>query len=321
MPLRETGFWFVCWVMVNQMKNSPQKIDVLVILGGTAGGKTALAVQAARRLNAEIISADSRQVYRGMDLGTGKDLAEYGDIPYHLIDIAAAGTEYNVFNFQRDCFAAIEEISARGNLPLICGGTAMYLDSVLRGYRLVEVPENPQLRLELSRLTDDQLRERLTELKPLQPNRTDLDDRDRLERALEIALGESSCRDLPPLPEIKPLVFGLRWPREIQRQRIALRLQQRFDEGMIDEVQRLHDDGVAWEKLEFYGLEYRLIAQHLQGRLTRNDMVQKLRSAICLFAKRQENFFRRMEKQGVEIHWLDGQGDPFEAMCRIIAAI
>lgn len=293
--------------------------NLLVILGATAGGKTGLAVRTARSLQTEIISADSRQVYRGMDLGTGKDLAEYGEIPYHLIDIAEPGSEYNVFQFQRDCFAAIADILQRQKLPIICGGTGMYLDAVLRGYRLVEVAENPALRNILELFTDDQLCERLKLLKPELHNRTDLDDRQRLVRAIEIAEGEpGAAAGLPPLPEIRPLVFGLKWPREILRQRIGIRLQQRLDEGMIEEVQQLHDSGVAWEKLEFYGLEYRLIAQHLQGKLNRNDMVQKLRSAIGQFAKRQETFFRRMEKNGVEIFWLEGQGDPFREMCSIL---
>lgn len=294
--------------------------DLLVVLGATAGGKTALAVQAARHLNAEIISADSRQVYRGMDLGTGKDLAEYAEIPYHLIDIAEPGSEYNLFSFQRDCFTAIEEIKQRGKLPLVCGGTSMYLDAVLRGYRLVEVPENPVLRAELASLNGEQLRQRLMQLKPQQHNRTDLEDRKRLIRAIEIVHGESIAVDQFPLPDIKPLVFGLRWPRELLRQRIALRLQQRLEEGMIEEVQQLFEAGVPWARLEFYGLEYRLIAQHLQGQLNRNDMVQKLRSAIGQFAKRQETFFRRMEMQGVKIQWLDGQGDPFEDMCRVLVS-
>lgn len=299
------------------MESLTTKYNLLVILGATAGGKTSLAVRAAQYLNAEIISADSRQVYRGMDLGTGKDLAEYGEIPYHLIDIVEPGTEYNLFNFQQDCFAAIEEISLRGKLPLLCGGSAMYLDAVLRGYKLIEVPENPQLRAELALLSDAQLRQRLIALKPQQHNRTDLEERDRLVRALEIATGELTAV-APLLPPITPLVFGLRWPREVLRQRIALRLQQRFDEGMLDEVQRLHSGGVPWERLEFYGLEYRLIAQYLQGLLSRDEMHQKLRNAICLFAKRQENFFRRMEKQGVPIYWLEGQGDPFGAMCQVL---
>ena len=302
--------------------------NLLVILGATAGGKTGLAVKVAVHLDGEIISADSRQVYRGMDLGTGKDLVEYGDIPYHLIDIADPGSEYNVFQFQRDCFDRIETIWQQQRLPIICGGTGMYLDAVLRGYRLVAVPRNQQLRDELELLSDSALRQKLLELKPEQHNRTNLEQRERLVRAIEIAVGEQEINrgtrneymspDLLPLPEISPLVFGIKWPREILRKRIAVRLRQRFDAGMIDEVQQLYDAGVAWEKLEFYGLEYRLIAQYLQGRLNRNDMAQKLHSAIGQFAKRQETFFRRMEKRGVEIYWLDGEGDVFGELCEVM---
>lgn len=293
--------------------------NLMVILGATAGGKTALAVRAAHNFNGEIISADSRQVYRGMDLGSGKDLKEYGNIPYHLIDIADPGQEYNVFQFQHDCFAAVEAIQERGHLPLLCGGTGLYLDAVLRGYRLIEVAENKSLREELASLNDEEIRKRLLALKPEQHNRTDLDQRERIIRALEIATGEKEVsEELPSAPEIKPLVFGLRWPREILRKRIAVRLQQRFELGMIEEVEALHEHGVSWDKLEFYGLEYRLIAQYLQGRLNRNDMVQKLRSAINQFAKRQETFFRRMEKKGIEIHWLDGQGDAFAELCEVV---
>lgn len=293
--------------------------NLMVILGATAGGKTALAVRAAQKFNGEIISADSRQVYRGMDLGSGKDLAEYGNIPYHLIDIAAPGSEYNVFQFQHDCFSAIEIIQGHEHLPILCGGTGLYLDAVLRGYRLIEVPENKPLREELASLNDEEIRKRLLTFKPEQHNRTDLDQRERMIRALEIAIGETdAAEELPPVPEIKPLVFGLQWPREILRKRIALRLQQRFDLGMIEEVETLHQQGVPWEKLEFYGLEYRLISQYLQGQLNRNDMIQKLRSAINQFAKRQETFFRRMEKKGIEIHWLDGQGDPFAELCAVV---
>ena len=241
--------------------------NLIVILGATAGGKTGLAVRLARRLGSEIVSADSRQVYRGMDLGTGKDLQEYGEVPYHLIDIAEPGSEYSVFQFQRDCFAAIEAIWSRKRLPILCGGTGLYLDAVLRGYRLVEVPEDPLLRAELELFTDVQLRERLLKLKPQQHNRTDLEDRQRLLRAIEIAEGEqAAAAQLPPLPELRPLVFGLKWPRDLLRQRIAARLEERFAAGMIEEVQRLHERGVSWEALEFYGLEYRLIAQYLQGR-------------------------------------------------------
>ena len=293
--------------------------NLLVILGVTAGGKTGLAVQVATRFAGEIISADSRQVYRGMDLGTGKDLHEYGDIPYHLIDIAEPGSEYNVFQFQRDCFERIESIWQRQTLPIICGGTGMYLDAVLSRYRLVAVPRNQPLRDRLELFSDNALREELLQLKPEQHNRTDLEDRDRLIRAIEIAVGEQDVADsLPPLPVISPLVFGIKWPREVLRQRIAVRLRQRFEAGMIDEVQQLHDSGVSWEKLEFYGLGYRLIAQHLQGQLNKNDLVQKLRSAIGQFAKRQETFFRRMEKRGVEINWLDGEGAVFEELGRVM---
>ena len=293
--------------------------NLLVILGATAGGKTGLAVQAAARFSGEIISADSRQVYRGMDLGTGKDLIEYGDIPYHLIDIAEPGDEYNVFLFQRDCFDTIEAIWQRQKLPIICGGTGMYLDAVLSGYRMVAVPENPQLRERLEPDSDEQLRQKLLRLKPEQHNRTDLEGRERLIRAIEIAIGEQErLKSLPPLPELAPLIFGIKLPRDILRKRIADRLQQRFAAGMIDEVQQLHDSGVSWKSLEFYGLEYRLIAQHLQGQLNRNDMVQKLRSAIGQFAKRQETFFRRMEKRGIKIHWLDGEGAVFEELCQVV---
>ena len=293
--------------------------NLLVILGATAGGKTGLAVKVATRFSGEIISADSRQVYRGMDLGTGKDLHEYGDIPYHLIDIAEPGSEYNVFQFQRDCFDSIESIWQRQKLPIICGGTGMYLDAVLSRYRLVAVPRNQPLRDKLEPFSDNALRQKLLQLKPEQHNRTDLDERERLVRAIEIAIGEQEITgSLPPLPDISPLVFGIKWPRDVLRKRIAVRLRQRFEAGMADEVQRLHDSGVSWQQLEFYGLEYRLIAQHLQGQLNQNDMVQKLRSAIGQFAKRQETFFRRMEKRGVKINWLDGEGDVFEELCHVL---
>jgi tRNA dimethylallyltransferase len=302
------------------MKPVVEGYNLLVLLGATATGKTALAVRVAQHLRAEIISADSRQVYRGMDLGTGKDLAEYGRIPYHLIDIIEPGSEYNLFSFQRDCFACLEKIWQRKTLPILCGGTGMYLDAVLRGYQLLEVAENPVLREELIQLTDEQLRFRLQQLKPRQHNRTDLEDRERLIRAIEIALAERDSGPPPGAgPKLKPVIFGLRWPREILRQRIALRLQQRFDAGMVDEVQELNAHGVPWEKLEFYGLEYRLIAQYLQGHLSLNDMRQKLRSAIGQFAKRQETFFRRMEKQGLNIQWLDGQGDAYSKLGELLA--
>jgi tRNA dimethylallyltransferase len=298
--------------------NPAPDCNLLVILGPTASGKTRLAVAAARALGGEILSADSRQVYRGMDLGTGKDLAEYGEVPYHLIDIADPGEEYNLFRFQRDFFSTLAEIRRRGRLPILCGGTGLYLDAVLRGYRLVKVAENPVLRAELTPLNEAELAARLRKLRPQQHNTTDLDDRARLIRAIEIATGEAAAAELPPPPELRPAVFGLRWERKELRRRIAARLEERLAGGMIDEVQRLHDAGTPWEKLEFYGLEYRLIAQFLQGRLRRNDMVQKLRSEIGQFAKRQETFFRRMERQGVEIYWLEGAGEPLQELLAVL---
>jgi tRNA dimethylallyltransferase len=294
------------------------KCNLLVILGPTASGKTRLGVAAARALNGEIISADSRQVFRDMDIGTGKDLAEYGEVPCHLIDIVDAGCEFSVFDFQERFVAAFEEIRSRGRLPVLVGGTGLYLDAALRGYRLVKVPENPALRAELAGLDLPELQQRLLRLRPDQHNVTDLADRKRLERAIEIAEGEEGAEPLP-LPPIEPLVFGVCWERTVLRRRITERLRQRLDEGLIEEVAALHRSGIPYETLDYYGLEYRFVAQHLQNRLNRNDMFQKLNSAIHQFAKRQETWFRRMERQGVVIHWLDGAGDPLAELLQIAA--
>jgi tRNA dimethylallyltransferase len=296
------------------------KPNLLVILGPTASGKTRLGVGAARALNGEIISADSRQVYRGMDLGTGKDLSEYQEISHHLIDIVDPGYEFNVFEFQRRCFEAFADIGSRGRLPVLVGGTGLYLDAVLKGYRLVEVPENPELRRQLSALSDDQLAERLAVLRPQQHNTTDTLERERLLRAIEITEGETAASaQLPPLPELRPLVFGVQWDRAILRRRITARLKERLEQGMIEEVEGLHHSGVPYRTLEFYGLEYRFLAQFLQGELNRNDLFQKLNSAIHQFAKRQETWFRRMERQGTVIHWLDGAGNPLRQLLEIWA--
>ena len=285
-------------------------MNLIVVLGPTASGKTHFGVQLAQQLNGEIISADSRQVFRGMDIGTGKDLTEYGDTPYHLIDILDSGAEFSVFAFQKLFYQTFEEITDRDKLPLLVGGTGLYLDAALRGYRMVEVPENPELRDQLQKVPLASLQQRLLKLRPQQHNSSDLDDRDRLVRAIEIAEGETAASDAQPAPaELNPVIFGIRWDRTVLRQRITTRLKQRLNEGMIEEVERLHSAGVSWERLDYYGLEYRFIAQHLQGKLNRNDMTQKLNSAIHQFAKRQETWFRRMERQGTEIHWLDATGD------------
>jgi tRNA dimethylallyltransferase len=293
-------------------------VNLLVILGPTASGKTRLGVAAAQHFAGEIISADSRQVFRGMDIGTGKDLAEYGDIPYHLIDIADAGGEFSVFDFQQHFVTAFKDIQSRGRLPMLVGGTGLYLDAALRRYQLVKVPENPALRAELAELELTALQQRLLQVRPEQHNTSDLQDRERLVRAIEIATGERDTAPLP-LPAIEPLVFGVRWDRPVLRQRITERLKQRLAEGMIEEVLHLHESGIPYANLEYYGLEYRLIAQHLQGQLNRNDMFQKLNSAIHQFAKRQETWFRRMQKQGVVIHWLNGTGEPLKELLQIAA--
>jgi tRNA dimethylallyltransferase len=292
--------------------------NLLVVLGPTASGKTRLAVGAARALGGEIISADSRQVYRGMDLGTGKDLDEYGEIAHHLIDILEPGEDFHLFAFVRRFGDVFADIQGRGRLPVLAGGTGLYLDAVLRGYQLAEVPENAQLRLELAEHSMAELAERLRVVRPELHNTTDLADRARLLRAIEIALGEADAIPLPPLPALRPLVFGLRWERGELRRRITARLKERLAQGLIEEVERLHATGVPWTTLEYYGLEYRYVAQHLQGQINRNDMFQKLNSAIHDFAKRQETWFRRMERNGVEIHWLDGAGEALEELLAVL---
>ncbi len=286
-------------------------MNLLVVLGPTASGKTHLAVQAARQLNGEIISADSRQVYRGLDIGSGKDLDEYGTTPYHLIDVVDPGYEYSLFDFVHAFSQTFNEIRGRKRLPILTGGTGLYLDAVLRGYELVSVSENWALREELEPLSDGVLRERLQELRPGQHNTSDLNDRSRLIRAIEVAEGERQADARPlTMPQLIPLVFGLKWPRELLRQRITKRLRERLDHGLVEEVAKLHADGVSWQTLDYYGLEYRFVAQYLQGQLNRNDLFQKLNSAIHQFAKRQETWFRRMERQGVAIHWLAAEKDP-----------
>lgn len=291
--------------------------NLLVILGPTATGKTRVGVAVARTLNGEIISADSRQVYRGMDIGTGKDLEEYGSVPYHLIDIVDPGYQFNVFEFQRRFVEAFNGIQARGRVPVVVGGTGMYLDAVLRGYRLLEVPENPGLRRELATFSLENLAARLKGSNPKLHNTTDLLDRERLTRAIEIA-EFSGERPYPssPFPEIKPIVFGIMLEREILRQRITKRLRERLNRGMIEEVKELVKKGFSFETLEFYGLEYRFVAKFLKGEINRNDMFQKLNSAIHQFAKRQETWFRRMERQGILIYWVDGDKDPGGAVLR-----
>lgn len=286
--------------------------NLIVVLGPTASGKTSLGVKLAHTINGEIISADSRQVYRGLDIGSGKDLHEYGDIPYHLIDIVDPGHEFNVFEFQKRFCGVFSDIHKRKKRPIMVGGTGLYLDSILNSYRFTEVPVNDALRSTLSSYDLDGLAVRLKTTNPNLHNTTDLLDKNRLIRAIEIAEAEGNpTHTSVELPEIHPLVFGITWSRSELKERIKLRLDQRIKQGLVEEVEALHRNGVTWETLHFYGLEYRFVAQHLQGNLNKNDMTQKLNAAIVYFAKQQEKWFRRMERKGTQIHWFNGNDAPF----------
>lgn len=283
--------------------------DLVTILGPTASGKTPLAAALAYRLNAEIISGDSRQVYRRMDLGTGKDLADYvvdgKRIPYHLIDIVEPGYKYNVFEFQRDFLKAYDEIRQRGVLPILCGGTGMYIESVLKGYKLLPVPENPELRASLADKSLDELTTILAGYKKLH-NSTDVDTVKRAIRAIEI---EEYYRQQPvsarEFPAINSLVIGVDIDRDLRRAKITRRLKQRLDEGMVDEVRALLDAGIPAEDLIYYGLEYKYLTLYAVGQLTYDEMFHQLEIAIHQFAKRQMTWFRGMERRGFNIHWID----------------
>lgn len=284
-------------------------IDLIAIIGPTASGKTPFAAALAHRLHTEIISADSRQVYRGMDLGTGKDLADYtieGQvIPYHLIDIADPGYKYNVFEYQHDFLATYTDIRNRGLRPIVCGGTGLYIESVLRGYRLLPVPENPALRQQLEGLSLEALTQLLGSYKALH-NTTDVDTTKRAIRAIEI---EEYYAHTPieerSFPQLSSLVIGLKIERELRREKITHRLKQRLNEGMIDEVRQLLHQGVAADDLIYYGLEYKYLTLYIIGRLTYDEMFTQLETAIHQFAKRQMTWFRGMERRGCTIHWID----------------
>ena len=287
---------------------------LITILGPTASGKTDLAAHLAAKLNGEIISADSRQVYRGMDIGTGKDLADYvvdgKNIPYHLIDIEDPGTKYNVFEYQRDFLKAYEGIVERGNTPILCGGTGLYIESVLKGYRLFEVPENKELRDSLADKSLEELTEMLVRLKEengsTMHNSTDVDTVKRAIRAIEI---ETFYKNTPveqkSFPDIESIVFGVSVTREERREKITSRLRKRLAEGMIDEIKGLIDGGVKPEDLIYYGLEYKFVTQYVIGEISYEEMFSSLEIAIHQFAKRQMTWFRGMERRGIEIHWID----------------
>ena len=311
-PLEKGGRGIL--ITATSMASDTKTYNLIVILGPTASGKTRLAARLAAGISAELISADSRQVYRGMDIGTGKDLAEYvvdgKPVPYHLIDVAEPGHLFSVFEFQQRFYECFREITRRGRMPLVVGGTGLYIESILREYRMLPVPENASLREELVRQGMEELAARLLRLNPTLHNTTDLTGRERLIRAIEIA--EHSSKHLSKegmeRPDIMPLVIGVRWDRTVLRERITKRLKERLEQGMIEEVQRLHDSGIPWERLDEMGLEYRYVSLFLQGKLTYEEMFKTLNIRIHQFAKRQETWFRGMERRGIKIHWID-KGD------------
>ncbi len=315
--------------------------NTVVLLGPTAVGKTAIGVRVADRFGWDIISADSRQVYKGLDIGSGKDLSEYTvrdgetdrvrQIPYHLIDVVTLADEYSVYDFQKDFYAIFDVMRGQGNMPFIVGGTGMYVDSVVRGYELVEVPENPALRSRLEAMSLEELAEELRRIKPDLHNTSDLQERERAIHAIEIqtymqgaeyrALKERSGT-AAERHGVKPFVIGTTLPREQLRANITKRLAERLDAGMIEEVEGLHRQGYSWERLERLGLEYRFVSEYLEGKIaSREELFSQLEHAIHRFAKRQETWFRGMERKGVTIHWLPETADKEARAAAAIAMI
>ena len=286
------------------------------MLGPTAVGKTSIGVQIAHKFNGEIISADSRQTYRHLDIGSGKDLAEYTvdgtPIPYHLIDIIDLPAEYTVYNYQQDFYRAFKDIQSRGKLPVVVGGTGMYIDAIVRDYKLVNLPENPELHKQLEATPLEELAARLLELQPDLHTKNDLLEKDRVIKALEIIEAKKAGYDTTSIerPEIKPFIIGTTLERPQVWENISIRLRERLENGMLEEVQSIHDNGISWERLEKLGLEYRYCSLFLKGELkTKEQLYEELFIAIRQFAKRQETWFRMMEKKGVEIHWLSKNQD------------
>lgn len=300
--------------MSSKAIDNMQNQKMITILGPTASGKTSVAAALALRTGGEIISADSRQVYRRMDIGTGKDLADYtiGDvhIPYHLIDIAEPGTKYNLFQYQQDFHAAYNDIRSRGKLPILCGGTGLYIEAVLGGYSLSPVPQNPKLRESLEGKSLDQLTQMLVQLKQKNGsnmhNRTDVDTAQRAIRAIEIETYNiehpTPERQMPP---VDSLIIGINIDRELRREKITRRLKARLDEGMCDEIRSLIDGGVNPDDLIYYGLEYKFVTEYVVGKTSYEEMFRQLEIAIHQFAKRQMTWFRGMERRGYTIHWID----------------
>ena len=299
--------------------------ELITIIGPTASGKTAFAAALAARLDTEIISGDSRQVYHSMDIGTGKDLADYvvdgKQIPYHLIDICNPGDKYNVFEYQHDFHKAFEEIQKKGKLPILCGGTGMYIESVLRGFKLLDVPQNPALRESLKGKSLAELEQILASYKVLH-NKTDVDSAQRAIRAIEIEeFYKTEAPDKREYAPINSLIIGVDINRELRREKISRRLRARLDEGMVDEVRAILATGVKPEDLIYYGLEYKFLTLYIIGQLTYDEMVSQLEIAIHQFAKRQMTWFRGMERRGLHIHWLDATLPTDEKINNVLALI
>ncbi len=288
-----------------------KKYDLVIITGPTASGKTSLAVSLAYSINGEIVSADSRQVYRGMDIGTGKDFNDYTidgkTIPYHLIDIVDPGYKYNVFEYQRDFFKVYKSLKERKIFPVVCGGSGMYADSIITGYKMIEVPPDTGLRKRLEKKSMEELTGILAAMKNLH-NTTDIDTKKRVIRAIEIEhYNKNRKAHISNIPKINSLVVGVNLDRDLRRRNITRRLHQRLEAGMIDEVKRLIGAGVHTDMLIYYGLEYKFITHYLMGKISYDKMVADLEIAIHQFAKRQMTWFRGMEKKGTRIHWIDGE--------------
>ena len=307
---------------------------MITILGPTASGKTPLAAALALQVGGEIISADSRQVYRRMDIGTGKDLGDYAGVPYHLIDICEPGTKYNLFQYQQDFFDAYNSITGRGAVPILCGGTGLYIEAVLKGYKLSPVPQNPELRQRLEGRSLDELTQMLVELKArsgsVMHNTTDVDSCQRAIRAIEIETYNlehpTPRRELPP---VDSLIIGVNIDRELRREKITRRLKARLEERqlvgasagmtMVDEVRGLLDEGIAADDLIYYGLEYKFVTEYITGKTTYDEMFQRLEIAIHQFAKRQMTWFRGMERRGFTIHWIEATLTMEEKVKQILA--
>ncbi len=308
-------------LLMRELKELTENYNLITVLGATAGGKTAFAAKLAHTLDREIISADSRQVYKRMDIGTGKDLEDYivdgVPVPAHLVDIVEPGYKYNVFEYQQDFVKVFRDIQSRGKKAVLCGGSGMYLEAVIKDYKLISVPHNNELRQNIES-------QRLEELIPILEsygslhNRSDITEKKRLIRAIEIADYYDKNPDTEQnLPDINHLILGVKFDRDSRRKRITERLKQRLNDGMIEEVQMLIKEGVDKETLIYYGLEYKFITQYIKGQLSYDEMFNGLQTAIHQFSKRQMTWFRRMERNGIKIHWLDGYMSMNEKLERV----